>query len=614
MAGFCLHPDEVTKFKRALVDRTLDPLKLADMTSDERRAAFTDVVGKDNAEAVNRLFESKLLLKNTQQGMITWAKTVSGMKPEIKRDLISRIERLDERVLSPEEEQIFYKDLVKQKLGVPDVSLEEVKKVNELTNAVKQARAKLTDADGNPINRREDKVHAKATPEETAFGKAQNDLEGYVESLKLAEGDPDALGWLKKTLVGGYNLPMKILTVGHGGVIPFTHGRNSIFVPGEGKIFVKAAARAYSYFRKEGGTIRHAKDMADLRADPLYDFAVKSGLPIKVGTQPVGMGMNRWTTASFDALKPMRLELFKKYWRETPSELKTPEYAKVIAHNIAHSTGDVNVPPGVAKVTRPTMFAPKLRFAKYASAFVDPLTSKFGAKRFAKLVGVNIALLAVNDMVNRYFFNKTGDDTVNWTDPTKADWLRMKINGMVIPMAPTFEAARLPFRLGAVALDPKEKNKWKVAGTEIAGAAHPAITAGYDILTGQDMWSGKGLPFRGVSQLLYGDKRDPDKAMSGKEYASDFTPIWMQPVLKEFAVNGIHIDNEIAPKVIEAMASGLFGEHVYEAHPTKKTDAEKLIGEYYKEKFPGGFPEPSDPAKAALKKKLIKDLREGERD
>jgi len=54
------------------------------------------------------------------------------------------------------------------------------------------------------------------------------------------------------------------------------------------------------------------------------------------------MGMSRWTRQSFDALKTMRLELFKKYRAQLPD--KSFEAAQDLAKRINHATGTVATP------------------------------------------------------------------------------------------------------------------------------------------------------------------------------------------------------------------------------------------------------------------------------
>jgi hypothetical protein len=131
MATFCLTKDLANVFRQKLKTGEIDPIKLSQMTSEDRHAFFKDFLGEDNAKQVNSLFESKLLLKNQQQGMISWAKRVAGISKTTRTDLIDRITKLD-RVFNPQDEKAFLKDLASTKLGA-DVSLEESKKVFDLS-------------------------------------------------------------------------------------------------------------------------------------------------------------------------------------------------------------------------------------------------------------------------------------------------------------------------------------------------------------------------------------------------------------------------------------------------------------------------------------------------
>lgn len=139
MAGICLPKDGLEKFKQALVSGKINPEKLANMTSDARHALFSDIVGKGDAKTVNSLFESKLLLKNQQQGMLTWAKQVAGMKPAVRNTITDKIAKLD-HVLNPTEEKAFLKDLASTRLGV-DVSVKEAQHIAALSSKVQETQA-----------------------------------------------------------------------------------------------------------------------------------------------------------------------------------------------------------------------------------------------------------------------------------------------------------------------------------------------------------------------------------------------------------------------------------------------------------------------------------------
>lgn len=159
MAAFCLIQSQANKFIKGLRSGEIDPDKLSGMASAERHDYLSRFVGENNATGVNSLFESKLLLKNQQTGMINWAKKVAGLTPEVKRDLITRIGKLD-TVLNPAEQERFLTDLATTKLGT-DVTAEEANKVFTLSNKIKDAE-----------------VGSRA------YGQAKVDLINYVNELK----------------------------------------------------------------------------------------------------------------------------------------------------------------------------------------------------------------------------------------------------------------------------------------------------------------------------------------------------------------------------------------------------------------------------------------------
>lgn len=168
--SFCLPIDKATRFIEALKNGEIDPGKLADMNSEERRTFFKDIVGEEDAKEVNALFESKLLLKNQQAAMISWAKRVAGITPEIRRDMISRIEKMD-NVLQPGDGHGFLADLAAKKLGT-DVTMEEAKNIMDMSHEQQTAKAAIP-AD-SPIG----------SPERLQYGAAQVALQNYLGELK----------------------------------------------------------------------------------------------------------------------------------------------------------------------------------------------------------------------------------------------------------------------------------------------------------------------------------------------------------------------------------------------------------------------------------------------
>ena len=170
---FCIPQELVEQFKKKLKSGDITPEKLTDMTSQERRTLFTEILGEANAKRANALFESKLLLKNQQLGILNWAKKIVGMKPEALRDLLSKVERMD-RVLEPKELDAFLGDLAAQRLGF-DVTFKEAADISRLAKDVSEKKAKVSENLPN------------GSPERIEYGLALTLFKDYVGKLKLGE-------------------------------------------------------------------------------------------------------------------------------------------------------------------------------------------------------------------------------------------------------------------------------------------------------------------------------------------------------------------------------------------------------------------------------------------
>lgn len=169
--AFCLSKDLTAKFKEAIRNGEINIAKMVEMDSEQRRKFLTKYVG-ENASQVNALFESKLLLKNQVSGMKNWVKKVSGLSKQAKMDLLSRIERMDERILNPEENEQFLQDLAKAKLKI-GVTREEAQNIFDLSQKAKALREKAN----------EDGVFPTET-DRLAYGANQVAIENYINDLK----------------------------------------------------------------------------------------------------------------------------------------------------------------------------------------------------------------------------------------------------------------------------------------------------------------------------------------------------------------------------------------------------------------------------------------------
>lgn len=170
-------PKAVENFKKALIDGTIDPYKLNKMTSEERHAIFSKIVGENSAKDVNSLFEAKTLLKNQNYAYTNWAQKVAGLSPEDRNTLTDKIAKLD-HVLNPAEEKAFLHDLVSTRLGVT-VSAKEAQHIAQLSKTVEETKAL-------PRSSTTAAMDKKWTPtaNDMKHGYALHDFHQYMSDLK----------------------------------------------------------------------------------------------------------------------------------------------------------------------------------------------------------------------------------------------------------------------------------------------------------------------------------------------------------------------------------------------------------------------------------------------
>lgn len=170
--GFCLTKDKSLELKRKIKNGELDPQKLAEMTSEQRHAWFAKFLGEDNAFQVNALLERKLLLKNYKLGLINGIKQLTGMTPQVRQDLITRIGKMD-KILNPADEKMFMKDLANKALKL-DFSQEEAKTISDLSRKMQDLKTKA-DAEGK-FPTEKDRLD---------YGMSNVLLKKYIDDLKL---------------------------------------------------------------------------------------------------------------------------------------------------------------------------------------------------------------------------------------------------------------------------------------------------------------------------------------------------------------------------------------------------------------------------------------------
>lgn len=524
MASWCLIPEYVTKFKQGLKDGSISPEKLSQMASEERNKYLSQFVGGDNAKQVNSLFESKLLLKNQQAGMITWAKKVAGMTPEAKRDLISRIEKMD-RVLSPKEGEQFLKDLASTRLGA-DVTAQEAKQIFELSNKVKETRAL----------QKEDLTFATES-ERLEYGRAKVALGNLVNDLK------------EKTNLGISFDPVKALSgfAGNAKSIKASLDNSAIFRQGWKTLFTnplvwqKNARKTFSDIVKTFGGKKVMDEInADIISRPTYDLMVKAKLAVGVieeafpGTVaeklPVlGRAYKASETAYTGFLYRQRADVFDKYIQiaqKSGVEL-TKKELESIGSMVNSLTGRGNLgrfEGSAANFLNNVFFSP--RFMKSQFDTLGHVVSGAGGSNFVrreaainllKVISGTAGVLAVANAV------KPG--SVEW-DPRSSDFGKVKVGNTRFDVTGGVSGmVTLASRLLPILAGQEGKTKSTTTGevTPINSGKFGAST-GKDVLF--DFFSNKASPIGAVIvNLLEGKDFDGNKTTPGSEIVKAFIPI-----------------------------------------------------------------------------------------
>jgi hypothetical protein len=314
---FCLPPELGDKFLNAIREGKVNPDKLSGMTSDGRRKFFSDLLGEENAKDTNALFEAKLLLKNKQLGYTTWARQVAGLKPEVRRDLVSRIGRMDTRIFDPGAEEAFLKDLASAKLGA-DVTVNEAKSIAGLSQKVTDTKTKMK-ADFTFASEEQRLAHGRAIVALTDYAEGLKDQASRLGLRALTSREaiihaPSRLAGLAKSL----KATLDNSVIGRQGLkVLMTHptvwGRNSL--------------KTFTYMWKEfGGKSAMAEVRADVYSRPnalngLYQKeklaigVVEEAYPTSAPGKVPGLGrIFKGSESAFEGFQfRTRADLFDKY-------------------------------------------------------------------------------------------------------------------------------------------------------------------------------------------------------------------------------------------------------------------------------------------------------------
>jgi hypothetical protein len=434
MANFCLLSDYVNKFKQGIVSGEIDVDKLANMTSKERQTFLKKFVG-ESAKDVNAEFESKLLLKNQQTGMINWAKGVSGISKTTRQDIISRISRMD-KVLDPENKQMFLSDLAERRLGV-GVSDVEAKNIMDLSRKATQLETnKLPDGT------------FKSDADRLNYGRAVVDLSEYVNGLKvkakeikLQDIKSNPVGTVAKVAekISGNLKSMKAsLDVSYLG----NQGRTALIThPG---IWFKNTLQSFrNIYRQFGGANIKREVTADIvsRPNSVNGIYKKAGLAvgnleeafpetlvekIPVAGKPFKVSDDAFTTF----LQKTRADVFDKYLemaQKSGVDITDVKQLKAIGKlaNAQTGRGYLGKIEPIGNTINSVFFSPR-KLAANIQLLAQPFTgaggSNFVRKQAAisllKNISLTAGVLGLSQMVS--------PDSVEW-DPRSSDFGKIRI-------------------------------------------------------------------------------------------------------------------------------------------------------------------------------------------
>ncbi len=438
---FCLIPKLADAFKQEIIDGKIDPLKLAEMTSEQRRALFTEKLGGElNAREVNALFESKLLLKNKQLGYINWAKQMLGDKNPALRDIISKIERMDERILSPETDKVFLEDLVNKRLGT-EVTLDEAKKIADLSKKMKEAKDKITD------------TSLDAGTEELEYGANVVALKKYIDELKLSNKEgykpTDVIKHPIQTAenIGGFAKGMRAT-----GDLSSVGKQLWKLAPDSPGLYFKSVYNSVKFLVKQLGEKSETSRVSDAVMARIYGSKeVRSGLmdrmkvdlgvneeafPIPFAEKiPIAGRLFKASEVSYTmAIRLARFELAKKIAKiaeNNGGNLRDTKYAQGIGQWVNSMTGRGSLAKfePAAKPINSILFSAKnfLSNVDFITMFVArknvPMFLKVRAARNLVIAGASVYMLS--KLLNQ----SQGKEVIN-TNPTSTNFLRIKVGGM----------------------------------------------------------------------------------------------------------------------------------------------------------------------------------------
>lgn len=354
-----------------------------------------------------------------------------------------------------------------------------------------------------------------------------------------------------------------LATLGHGHALLFTHAAANIYDPALVKKFFELAGKQFKIVY--GNSTNYEKASERLKNDKLYNTALKAGVGVDPNTiyddwqiantwlKKLGVQGNK----GFLVLKIMRMEVFKYHYNKLSDiEKADKETVKTVGTIANHWTGTAGLK--VSPAANAFIFAPNLIVSKFARLTTDPAKAlitygKLGlgkdvstADRAAARIilhksGRVMAMYLASLVANQALLSITGSNqSINFTNPFKSDWLKYKAGNKTIDASGgMLSTMQFLSQLGALPFQGKKGLKENYYG---AGSPRDALAS---TLSGQarKMASPFGsIAFDALTHTDYSGNVVPwanDKPRAGREklsvldYAMQKMPIPVADAYKE---------------------------------------------------------------------------------
>ncbi len=549
---FCLPKFATEKFLSALKDGTLDPQKLSELSSADRHAAFSEVVGKDSATDVNALFESKLLLKNQQAGMISWAKSIGGIKPEVVKDLIAKIEKMD-KILSPADEKSFLEDLAAKRLGT-EVTFEEAQKITELSRNIQATKEALANG-----GERMDYGHAKIALHNYVSDLKNSNRPSFSEQLKNPAGMVNEVAGISKGLKASLD-----------NSAIFRQGWKALFT--HPTIWLKNASQSFvDLVQQFGGKAVMDEVQADIQSRPTFDLMQKAKLDTGTTEEQfpthivekvplIGKAYKASEAAYTGFVYRTRADIFDKYLdiaKTAGIDVTDKEQLLSIGKLVNSLTGRgfLGKAEQVAGVVNNVFFSP--RFLKSNLDFLTAHQLQKGVTPFVrKQAAVNLVKVVAGSAVILSIANAIKPGSVE-TDPRSANFGKIKINGTTFDVSGGMSSVLvLAAKLATMSSKSSITNKVTPLNSGKFGAQ-----TGADVLV--NFAEGKLSPIAGiVRDILKGQDFNYNKPTILNETNNLLTPL---PI-----INAIQLSQAKNAPVLAGIIADSLGISVNPANPPKK--------------------------------------------